>query len=229
MKDEKQETDVHYKSMTGEGNFNWRFIFPFNYQRAEERIIITRKASFFSWDESEEKVPPRIVLQVWDADAFSADDFIGDLALDLNRMPRGAKSVKTCNLDMAKKDGTVPHISLFKLKHMRGWWPFTVNTDLEEIELAGKLEAEFELLTEEEAEKKPAGQAREEPEPLPKPNRPDTSFVWFMNPLKSLRYMLWNNYKMCIVKFLVIFLLLALMGLFFYSMPGYTVKKIFNA
>jgi hypothetical protein len=29
--------------MTGEGNFNWRFIFPFNYQRAEERIIITRK------------------------------------------------------------------------------------------------------------------------------------------------------------------------------------------
>jgi hypothetical protein len=60
----------------------------------------------------------------------------GDLALDLNRMPRGSKSVKTCNLDMAKKDGTVPHISLFKLKHMRGWWPFTVNTDLEEIELA---------------------------------------------------------------------------------------------
>ena len=62
--------------------------------------------------------------------------FSGDLALDLNRMPRGAKSVKTCNLDMAKKDGTVPHVSLFKLKHMRGWWPFTVNTDLEEIELA---------------------------------------------------------------------------------------------
>ena len=112
----------------------------------------------------------------------------------------------------------------------------------------GKLEAEFELLTEEEAEKKPAGKGREEPEPLPKPkyvyrvarsgqdftlfryltlnfilmllfSRPDTSFVWFMNPLKSLRYMLWNNYKMCIVKFLVIFLLLALMGLFFYSMP----------
>ena len=66
-------------------------------------------------------------------DKFS---FPGDLALDLNRMPRGSKSVKTCNLDMAKKDGSVPHVSLFKLKHMRGWWPFTVNTDLEEIELA---------------------------------------------------------------------------------------------
>ena len=56
--------------------------------------------------------------------------------MDLNRMPRGSKSVKTCSLDMAKKDGSVPHVSLFKLKHMRGWWPFTVNTDLEEIELA---------------------------------------------------------------------------------------------
>lgn len=31
--------------------------------------------------------------------------------------------------------------------------------------------------------------------------------------------MLWNNYKMCLIKFLVIGLLVALMGLFFYSMP----------
>lgn len=35
------------------------------------------QANFFSWDESEEKVPSRLTLQVWDADAFSADDFIG--------------------------------------------------------------------------------------------------------------------------------------------------------
>lgn len=40
-----------------------------------------------------------------------------------------------------------------------------------------------------------------------------------MNPFKSLKYMLWNNYKMCLIKFLVIGLLVALMGLFFYSMP----------
>jgi len=37
------------------------------------------QASFFSWDESEEKVPARLHLQVWDADAFSADDFIGEI------------------------------------------------------------------------------------------------------------------------------------------------------
>ncbi|XP_020629755.1 otoferlin-like isoform X2 [Orbicella faveolata] len=229
MKEDRQQTDVHYRSLTGEGNFNWRFIFPFQYQKAEERIVITRKASFFSWDESEEKVPARLHLQVWDADAFSADDFIGDLTLDLTRMPRGAKSAKTCTLDLMKQDGSVPQISFFKIKHIKGFWPFVVNTDEEVPELAGKVEAELELLTQEEAEKKPAGRAREDPQALEKPNRPDSTFTWFMNPFKSLKYLLWNNYKMCLIKFLVIGLLVALMGLFFYSMPGYTVKKIFGA
>ena len=42
-------------------------------------------------------------------------------------------------------------------------------TDLEEIELAGKVEAELELLTQEEAEKTPCGLGREEPQPLEKP------------------------------------------------------------
>lgn len=39
---------------------------------------VVLQASFFSWDESEEKVPARLHMQVWDADAFSADDFIGE-------------------------------------------------------------------------------------------------------------------------------------------------------
>ena len=66
-----QATDVHYRSLTGEGNFNWRFLFPFDYLAAEEKIVISKKESLFSWDESVSKVPPRLGLQVWDADAFS--------------------------------------------------------------------------------------------------------------------------------------------------------------
>ena len=46
---------------------------------------------------------------------------------------------------------------------------FTSVSDLEEIELAGKAETELELLTQEEAEKAPAGPGREEPQPLDKP------------------------------------------------------------
>lgn len=37
-----QSTDIHYRSLTGEGNFNWRFLFPFDYLAAEERIVLSR-------------------------------------------------------------------------------------------------------------------------------------------------------------------------------------------
>lgn len=77
-----QCTDIHYRSLTGEGNFNWRFTYPFEYLVAEEKIVISRKESLFSWDESESKIPARLELQVWDADHFSADDFLGTRVVD---------------------------------------------------------------------------------------------------------------------------------------------------
>lgn len=77
QQEDKQDTDVHYHSITGEGNFNWRFVYPFDYLMAEEKIVISKKESMFAWDETEYKIPARLNLQVWDADHFSADDFLG--------------------------------------------------------------------------------------------------------------------------------------------------------
>ena len=30
--------------------------------------------------------------------------------------------------------------------------------------------------------------------------RPDSSFMWFLNPIKSIRYIIWHNYKWTIIK-----------------------------
>ncbi|KYO37034.1 hypothetical protein Y1Q_0005859 [Alligator mississippiensis] len=220
QQEDKQDTDVHYHSLTGEGNFNWRYIFPFDYLMAEEKIVISKKESMFSWDETEYKIPARLTLQVWDADHFSADDFLGAIELDLNRFPRGAKTAKQCTLEMVTETD-LPMFSIFKQKRVKGWWPFIARNEDDEMEVTGKVEAELHLLTAEEAEKSPAGLARNEPDPLEKPNRPDTSFIWFLNPLKSIRYFLWHTYRWLLLKILLLALLLLMVGLFFYSMPGY--------
>uniref|UniRef100_A0A672QUK6 C2 domain-containing protein n=1 Tax=Sinocyclocheilus grahami TaxID=75366 RepID=A0A672QUK6_SINGR len=85
QQEDKQDTDVHYHSLTGEGNFNWRFVFPFDYLMAEEKIVISKKESMFSWDETEYKIPARLTLQVWDADHFSADDFLGTFTIQKDK------------------------------------------------------------------------------------------------------------------------------------------------
>ncbi|XP_074471834.1 otoferlin isoform X9 [Sebastes fasciatus] len=229
QQEDKQDTDVHYHSLTGEGNFNWRFVYPFDYLMAEEKIVISKKESMFSWDETEYKIPPRLTMQVWDADHFSADDFLGAIELDLNRFPRGAKTAKQCSLDMIRNEHELPTISIFKQKRVKGWWPFVARDENDEMELTGKVEAELHLVMAEEAEKSPVGLGRNEPDPLEKPNRPDTTFLWFLSPLKAIRYLVCNRYKWLIIKIVVALLLLIMLGLFLYSMPGYLVKKLLGA
>lgn len=60
-------------------------------------------------------------------------------------------------------------------------------------------------------------------------SRPDTSFIWFLNPLKSAHYFLWHTYRWLLLKLLLLALLLLLLALFLYSVPGYLVKKILGA
>lgn len=76
-----------------------------------------------------------LYFKVWDADHFSADDFLGAITLDLNRFPRGAKNSKLCSLSMLKTDGSVPMVNIFKQKRIKGWWPFYVKKENEDMEL----------------------------------------------------------------------------------------------
>ncbi|XP_040004545.1 fer-1-like protein 6 [Xiphias gladius] len=219
LEDDRQETDVHYNSLTGEGNFNWRFVFPFNYLPAEKVVVVRKRESIFSLDKTEQKLPAILILQVWDFETLSSDDFLGTVELDLHDFPRGAKTAKSCKADMLT-DRT-ERISIFQQKRARGWWPLSKSG-----ELTGKVEAEFHLVTAEEAEKNPVGRARKEPEPLPKPNRPDTSFSWFVNPFKCFFHLVWRSYKKYIIIALVLLITLLFLALLFYTLPGAISQKI---
>lgn len=81
--DDYQKTDIHYNSLNGEGNFNWRFVFRVMYCKSERVIIVRRKISIFALTETEEKLPCRLYLQVWDSDHFSPDDFLGNANIKL--------------------------------------------------------------------------------------------------------------------------------------------------
>lgn len=64
------------RSLTGDGNFNWRQVFPFEYLKAEDKLVV-KKSSLLSLDEDEIKRPCILYLQAWDADIIGSDDFLG--------------------------------------------------------------------------------------------------------------------------------------------------------
>lgn len=40
-----QKTDIHYQSLTGEGDFNWRFVFTLDYLPAERVCVLSEKVT----------------------------------------------------------------------------------------------------------------------------------------------------------------------------------------
>ncbi|XP_025025477.1 proteoglycan 4-like [Python bivittatus] len=189
-----------------------------------------------------QKVPPKLIIQIWDNDKFSADDFIGSLEMNLTSIPRPAKRPRDCTVKLLQENGgagrssTPFHrhkkkcISLFTQRNMRGWWPCIV-LEKDKPRVSGKVEMTLELLTEQEAEELPAGKGREEPNANPflkPPERPETSFLWFTAPLKSLHFIIWQKSKWKILIFLCIMLVILLFADFIYSAPGYLAMKLVN-
>ncbi|XP_046666884.1 otoferlin [Homalodisca vitripennis] len=221
-----QMTDVHYNSINGEGNFNWRFIFQFQYYRSEKVMMFYKKRV---WDlaTTEVKVPPLLHLQVWDRDRLSSDDFIGDMVIELNKMPRGARSVKTCKL----RTPLTPFqgVDLFKVKRMRGWWPFIREKTDKTPTYGGFLEAEFHLMTDEEALARPAGMGRSEPMALPPPMRPEFRTKFWLAPFRILTHLICKVHRKKFIFGLLICAstLFVLVGV--YSIPMFVMKKLLGA
>ncbi|XP_030603526.1 myoferlin isoform X1 [Archocentrus centrarchus] len=228
MENNKQKTDVHYRSLDGDGNFNWRFIFGFDYLPAEQLCVVSRKEHFWNMDKTEFRIPPKLIIQIWDNDKFSLDDYLGSIELDLLNLIPPAKTPEKCSLKMLQgMMGSQPS-SLFSQKSVRGWWPCAVEQNGKPV-LGGKVEMTLEIVYEKEMEERPAGKGREEPNMNPKldpPNRPDTSFFWFTNPCKTIKFIVWRRFKWFFILGILLLLVILFIAIMFYSLPNYISMKI---
>ncbi|KAL6458619.1 hypothetical protein MHYP_G00320910 [Metynnis hypsauchen] len=132
--EDKQKTDVHYRSLDGDGNFNWRFVFEFEYLPAEQLCLVSKKEHFWSLDKTEFRIPPQLIIQIWDNDKFSLDDYLGNIELDLHNLISPAKTSDACNMKMLENVMKSPRKfdqskSLFAQKTVRGWWPCYTEKD----------------------------------------------------------------------------------------------------
>lgn len=119
-------------------------------------------------------------------------------------------------------------INLFESKRAGGFWPFADQPG-PNGQLTGKLEAEMELLTKEEALEKPAGRGQDEPNSNPhldKPNRPPTSFFWFTSPFKTCKFIICKRFKCILITVVCVFLAVLLIALFIYAIPQLLARKM---
>ncbi|NXY78422.1 DYSF protein, partial [Glareola pratincola] len=87
----------------------------------------------------------------------------GSIQMDLNRMPKPAKTAEKCSLELVDETLSASRfVSLFEQKTVKGWWPCVAEKDQKKI-LAGKLEMTLEIVAEQEHEERPAGMGRDEP------------------------------------------------------------------
>ncbi|XP_041771209.1 myoferlin isoform X2 [Anopheles merus] len=210
---EAQYTDVHYRSLTGEGNFNWRMVFPFRYSPADGMLVLRRRKAFYEQYDTELKYPPVLTVQIWDNDSFSADDFLGTVDLNLTQLPVPASTADACTLAQSLSltgsgSGTGGNgaLNLFVRRRVRGWFPVHGNIasnidtcdqerQYDGISLTGKIELELEILSEEDATQNPVGVGRKPPQHLPEPLRPEVSFNWLQQPAKTFNKLLWPRVR----------------------------------
>lgn len=50
-------------------------------------------------------------------------------------------------------------------------------------------------------------------------SRPDTSFLWFTNPCKTMKFIIWRRYKWLFIGLIILILVILFIGILLYSFP----------
>lgn len=172
----QQKTDVHWNSEDGRGMFNWRMRFP---------MVLPLP----------EGVPPRLQVQIWDANIVNPNESIAEAVLNLRTY------LKTCQLRRTRQE-------------LERQWITMTHPNYKGPQ--GKLELSIEVMPKFEADTMPAGLGREMPNQnpvLPKPERPESSFnPWRVDKQISF-FMRRNKLVIGIIIAVVVLLIAALIAI----------------
>ncbi|VDM64425.1 unnamed protein product [Angiostrongylus costaricensis] len=83
-----QKSDVHFRSLDGCGEFNWRFVMDITFNPWEQKIVNYHKKRLFR-KASEEMVDPLVIIQLWDKNKFKKDVMLGEMVMDMTHFREG--------------------------------------------------------------------------------------------------------------------------------------------
>ena len=161
-----KRTDTHFRSMNGNGSFNYRLHFdvknPGDYQRLN--------------------------LQVWDMDLFSSNDFIGDSSLSLALPIEDATMTKkTISVNKKYYESFLKDYmgeNEFKYEDDDSFW---INMKGKDGEINGRMRVQIDVIPKELADSYKNAEGRAEPNHTPFLPPPTGRIQWSLNPLTMLK------------------------------------------
>jgi hypothetical protein len=160
-----KRTDTHYRSMDGKGSFNYRLLFDIEHP-SKDHIMN---------------------LQIWDADAFSKNDFIGDSSLNLI-LPIEDATMTNKPVHLNKK-----YYQTFLQDYMGGGElefyddeSFWLNMKDKDGQVNGKMRVQMSIMPKDQSDAYQVGEARTDPNHSPFLPPPIGRIVWSLNPWTML-------------------------------------------
>lgn len=164
-KNKNNRTDTHYRSMDGSGSFNYRLLFPIK-NPGDSQVLN---------------------IQVWDADLFSGNDFIGDAALNLALLVQDATTVnRGFSLNRKYYDTFLKEFMGDGELDFEDESTFWIDMKDRKGVVNGKVKLQIDILPKEQAEAYANAVGRAEPNHSPYLPPPTGRIMWSLNPWTML-------------------------------------------